>query len=113
MRCVAVAVATASLLTLAACGSSSSSAPRLERNVVRSGQFFLRRYVDGDGRVVRRDQGGDTVSEGQAYGMLIAAGLGDWKRFDTIWGWTRSHLRRPDGLLSGCSHTRRRGADRS
>jgi endoglucanase len=102
MRCVAGAVATASLLTLAACGSSSSSssAPRLESDVVRSGRFFLRRYVDGEGRVVRRDQGGDTVSEGQAYGMLIAAGLGDWKRFDTIWGWTRSHLRRLDGLLS-------------
>ena len=31
------------------------------------------RYVDADGRVVRRDQGGDTVSEGQAYAMLLAA----------------------------------------
>ncbi|HEX3318939.1 MAG TPA: glycosyl hydrolase family 8 [Solirubrobacteraceae bacterium] len=100
MRLAAVALVTASLVTLAACGSSSSSAPPADPNVVRSGQFFLRRYVDGHGRVVRRDQGGDTVSEGQAYGMLIAAGLGDWKRFDTIWGWMRSHLRRPDGLLS-------------
>jgi endoglucanase len=61
---------------------------------------FLRRYVEPDGRVVRRDQGGDTVSEGQSYGMLLAAALGDQRRFDRIWGWTRTNLARPDGLLS-------------
>jgi len=101
MKWVTGAIVASVLVTLTACGSStSSSPPPAQPNVMRAGQFFLRRYVDGDGRVVRRDQGGDTVSEGQAYGMLIAAGLGDWKRFDTIWAWTRSHLRRPDGLLS-------------
>ena len=26
-------------------------------------------------------------------------GIGDRRRFDKIWDWTRSHLRRPDGLL--------------
>jgi len=31
-------------------------------------ESFLDRYVEPDGRVVRLDQGGDTVSEGQAYG---------------------------------------------
>jgi endo-1,4-beta-D-glucanase Y len=60
---------------------------------------FLDRYVEG-GRVVRHDQGGDTVSEGQAYAMLIAAADGDRERFDRIWAWTREHLRRPDGLLA-------------
>nr|WP_235733865.1 glycosyl hydrolase family 8 [Mycolicibacterium austroafricanum] len=34
---------------------------------------MLSRYVESDGRVVRHDEGGDVVSEGQAYGMLIAA----------------------------------------
>jgi endoglucanase len=103
MRWVAVGLAVAvaaSAVALASCGSSSAPGARAEPDVVRSGRFFLDRYVDGDGRVVRRDQGGDTVSEGQAYGMLIAAGLGDWKRFDAIWGWTRSHLHSADGLLS-------------
>ena len=33
---------------------------------------FLSRYVDPDGRVVRRDQGGDTVSEGVSYALLLA-----------------------------------------
>jgi endo-1,4-beta-D-glucanase Y len=65
-----------------------------------AGHDFLDHYVEGDGRVVRRDEGNDVVSEGQAYGMLIAVALGDAARFRAIWDWTKSHLRRPDGLLS-------------
>ena len=42
-----------------------------------AGQKFLDDYVEPDGRVVRRDEGGDVVSEGQAYGMLIAVAVGD------------------------------------
>jgi len=61
---------------------------------------FLDRYVEDDGRVVRHDQGGDTVSEGQAYALLLAAAEGDEERFARVWRWTREHLRRPDGLLS-------------
>jgi endo-1,4-beta-D-glucanase Y len=63
-------------------------------------QAFLARYVDADGRVVRRDQGGGTVSEGQAYALLLAAAIGDRARFDRVWGWTRAHLQRGDGLLA-------------
>ena len=65
-----------------------------------TGQAFLDAYVDPDGRVVRRDQGGDTVSEGQAYALLIAVALGDRERFTAVWTWTRDHLQRPDKLLS-------------
>lgn len=61
---------------------------------------FLDGYVADDGRVVRHDQGGDTVSEGQAYGLLAAVGVGDRARFDRIWWWTATHLRRPDALLA-------------
>ena len=61
---------------------------------------FLDGYVEPDGRVVRRDQGGDTVSEGQAYAMLLAAATGDRERFDAAWGWARAHLMRGDGLLA-------------
>jgi endoglucanase len=61
---------------------------------------FLDRYVDGDGRVVRHDQGGDTVSEGQAYAMLLAVAGDDRDRFDKVWGWTRAHLLQSDGLLA-------------
>jgi endoglucanase len=65
-----------------------------------AGREFLDEYAESDGRVVRRDEGGDVVSEGQAYGMLIAAAVGDQSRFRSIWEWTKDHLRRPDGLLS-------------
>jgi endo-1,4-beta-D-glucanase Y len=65
-----------------------------------AGRAFLDTYVEPDGRVVRRDEGGDTVSEGQAYALLIAVALGDRQRFEEVWTWTREHLRRPDGLLS-------------
>lgn len=63
------------------------------------GAEFLAEWVD-DGRVVRRDQGGDTVSEGQAYGMLIAVGTNDEESFTEIWDWTRENLQRADGLLA-------------
>lgn len=65
-----------------------------------AGVEFLERYVEGDGRVVRRDEGNDVVSEGQAYGMLIAAAVDDEARFRAIWNWTKDNLRREDGLLS-------------
>ncbi len=61
---------------------------------------FLDRYVDPDGRVVRHDQGGDTVSEGQAYALLLAVALGEEETFARVWSWTKDQLQRPDGLLS-------------
>jgi len=63
------------------------------------GEAFLADHVD-DGRVVRTDQGGDTVSEGQAYGLLVAAAVDDEDTFDDVWRWTRRELVRDDGLLA-------------
>ena len=74
---------------------------RLREDTARiAGQKFLDEYVEPDGRVVRRDEGGDVVSEGQAYGMLIAVAVGDETRFRSIWKWTKTNLRRADGLLA-------------
>ena len=38
--------------------------------------------------------------EGQAYAMLLSVAADDRSRFDRVWGWTRAHLQRADGLLS-------------
>jgi hypothetical protein len=108
---VVLALGGIALLFVAGCGGTSSTrsvgqssnpssvvTPR-DQAVV-AARHFLDRYVTSDGRVVRIDQGGDTVGEGQAYGMLLAAAIGDSKRFDSIWGWTKDNLRRPDGLIS-------------
>lgn len=61
---------------------------------------FVERYVDPTGRVVRHDEGGDTVSEGQAYAMLLTVADGDRAGFERVWGWTKANLQRADGLLS-------------
>jgi endoglucanase len=65
-----------------------------------AGEAFLSGYVESDGRVTRRDQGGDTVSEGQAYATLVAAALNDQQHFTTVWAWTKRNLARKDGLLA-------------
>jgi endoglucanase len=66
----------------------------------RDARAFLGGYVDPHGRVVRRDQAGDTVSEGQAYAMLLAQSVGDSATFARVWRWTQVHLQRPDGLFA-------------
>jgi endoglucanase len=91
--CVVVAVV---VLTVGRGGAGADRAQQARR----AATHFLDTYVQPDGRVVRRDQGGDTVSEGQAYAMLVAAGVGDEARLRAVWTWTRDHLQRPDHLLA-------------
>ncbi|MGE3620687.1 MAG: glycosyl hydrolase family 8 [Acidimicrobiia bacterium] len=85
-------------LAWSGCGGDDGDAG--ERDAVAAGERFLDRYVDEDGRVRRIDQGDDTVSEGQAYALLVAVAVDDRARFDLVWAWTEANLRRPDGLLS-------------
>ena len=96
-------------ITIAGCGSSpddreaatasGAAAPGTERRAMDAAYAFLDTYTRDGGRIARLDEGGDTVGEGQAYGMLAAAAVGDGKRFDRIWNWTKQHARRDDGLL--------------
>lgn len=81
-------------------GSDSKGGPSGGGTADAAAKRFLDRYVTSEGRVQRIDEGGDTVGEGQAYGMLIAAAAGDSQRFDSIWNWTKENIRRPDGLIS-------------
>ncbi|MGZ6345838.1 MAG: glycosyl hydrolase family 8 [Candidatus Limnocylindrales bacterium] len=100
---MALALGVAALFFLTGCGGTTPTRrfrPQPQDRAVASAQHFLDLYVTPDGRVSRLDQGRDTVGEGQAYGMLLAAAVGDSRRFDSIWGWTKSNLRRPDGLIS-------------
>ncbi len=106
MRSFRTTVAIVALLTVPPHFISSVDAPRHARRPVALGRAivvarsFLHEYVDRSGRVVRRDQGGDTVSEGQAYAMLLAVAVHDASRFAQVWSWTATNLQRPDGLLS-------------
>ncbi len=88
---------------LTACGGNSTERsepqPLLVGLARQAAADFLERYVDPDGRVVRRDQGDDTVSEGQSYGLLLAQVAERPDIEQRISQWTQ-RLRRPDGLLS-------------
>jgi endoglucanase len=61
---------------------------------------FLGRYVTSDGRVIRQNQGGDIVSQGQAYAMLIAELAGRPALARTVWSWTAESLGNSDGLFA-------------
>ncbi|MGH3471593.1 MAG: glycosyl hydrolase family 8, partial [Nocardioidaceae bacterium] len=102
-------VAMSLALVLTACGPTDStvgtaagSRPRqhVPLTATMAARAFLDRYVAADGRVVRRDQGGDTVSEGQGYGLLLAVVADRPAEFRRIWVWTRQHLADPDRLLA-------------
>ena len=88
--------------TVAACsgGASGVGAVGLGAAAQRSATQFLDTYVRPNGRVIRPDQGNDTVSEGQAYGLLLAEISGRPAVFGRIWRWTRSHLQLPNGLFA-------------
>jgi endoglucanase len=88
-------------LVLGSCASSSVAPSAGSRSALSAAaNRFLSRYVTSDGRVRRWDQGGDIVSEGQAYGILIAESVHRPAIARTIWEWTSSHLRLSDGLFA-------------
>jgi endoglucanase len=99
-RRLLLAVALLVAVPAVALAALTGGPPSADEKAVAASDAFLDRYVEDDGRVVRRDQGGDTVSEGQAYAMLLAAATRDEDRFAQVWRWTRQHLQRRDGLLA-------------
>jgi cellulose synthase (UDP-forming) len=101
---VAVSMLAAAVLVPAALGVLGSkglaSHPTLSEQAHDAAESFFDDYVRPDGRVVRTDQGGDTVSEGQGYAMLLAVALDDKARFERVWHWTRRNLELDNGLLA-------------
>lgn len=97
-----VVVAVIAYLAVGFSGGSRSGRPLSPKDLSPSSAVaaFVGHYVRPDGRVVRIDQGGDTVSEGQAYAMLMTADTADRADFARVWSWTKTHLLEPDGLLA-------------
>lgn len=88
---------TASWVVLFALGATACGGGRDHELLRHSWDGYRRNFVTAEGRVVRPEHGGDTVSEAQAYTMLRAAWMDDQTTFDLVWSWTRTHLSR-DGL---------------
>ncbi|MGE0174462.1 MAG: glycosyl hydrolase family 8 [Oligoflexales bacterium] len=61
--------------------------------------FYRFSFLD-DGRVIARDEGDITTSEGQSYAMLRSVWANDRESFDATWSWTQENLQRPDGLFA-------------
>lgn len=58
-------------------------------------------FVSPEGRVIDNANGGISHSEGQGYGLLLAAFADDHDAFQLIWNWTEKNLRgRPDLLFA-------------
>ncbi|MEY8712633.1 endoglucanase [Mangrovibacter phragmitis] len=56
---------------------------------------FKHNYLNQDGRIIDRENGNISHSEGQGYGMLLAVMNNDRPAFERIWGWTEHTLLRP------------------
>ncbi|WP_148227460.1 glycosyl hydrolase family 8 [Fulvimarina pelagi] len=63
-------------------------------------QFYRSVFMSADGRIIDRENGSISHSEGQGYGMLIAAMVGDRASFDKLWDWTERELQIRDDNLS-------------
>jgi endo-1,4-beta-D-glucanase Y len=100
----AVTLVVVGSVLLAGCSSpsttSASTVPTTDPSAMHLATAFLDNYQASDGRIVRRDQGGDSVSEGQAYGMLLAVATHDAGRFASIWNWTKENLQQSNGLFA-------------
>jgi len=81
-------------LVLAACGGEPEPAleRRLEEVLAASWRFYQLHFIRPDGRVVRPENEGDSISEGQAYAMLRAVWSNDQETFDRVYGWTEANL---------------------
>ncbi|BBC71893.1 endoglucanase [Altererythrobacter sp. B11] len=65
-----------------------------------SGWYAMKtRFLSPDGRIVDTGNGGISHSEGQGYGMLLAAMAGDAEAFAAMHGWTEATLAREDLAL--------------
>ncbi|WP_226783200.1 glycosyl hydrolase family 8 [Oceaniglobus trochenteri] len=73
----------------------------LEINLQDVWAAWQKAHLDSSGRVIDRIQQNASHSEGQAYGMFLAATVGDRRTFDRIETWTKVNLAiRPDNLLA-------------
>lgn len=55
-------------------------------------RLFRDAFIDASGRVVDTGNGGISHSEGQGYGLLMAAIAGDRATFERLIDWTEAHL---------------------
>ncbi|MFL7012353.1 endoglucanase [Enterovibrio norvegicus] len=79
----------------------STASPSICDSDKRMWTLYKSSFIAKDGRVVDTGNHNISHSEGQGYGMLMAAYFNDRKTFHGIWSWTKTHLQRDmDPLFS-------------
>jgi endoglucanase len=63
----------------------------------REWKAYKERFLTGDGRVIDFIQGRASHSEGQGYGLLLAAIHDEPQTFSSLWKWTQDNLRMRKG----------------
>ncbi|MEN2979438.1 glycosyl hydrolase family 8 [Tistrella bauzanensis] len=82
-------------------GVDAARRATLDAGTVALWEDWRRRFLTVDGRVLDTGNGGISHSEGQGYGMLLAARIGDRASFARIWSWTYTTLFvRDDGMMA-------------
>lgn len=69
--------------------------------ITSSWDFYKKKFINADGRVIDFSQNNITTSEGQSYAMLRSVWVDDKTTFDKVWHWTKTTLKRPDDNLFG------------
>lgn len=88
-------------LSLPAAGLAATSSTSLEAGLFDVWEAWRDANMDATGRVIDRLQKTSSHSEGQAYGMLLAAMIGDRATFERLDAWTRLNLAiRQDALMA-------------
>lgn len=100
---IATAIGATIALSSAALGQGTFQGFTLPKNSSGKQEWreFKDEYITSDGRVIDDANGGISHSEGQGYGMLLAAEHRDLATFSVLWKWTRENLAvRKDGLFA-------------
>jgi cellulose synthase (UDP-forming) len=87
-------------LCLPAIGQAGSDAYLQELNRLHELWHYYKYTHIEDGRVIARDEGNVTTSEGQSYALLRAVWSNDPLAFEAVYAWTRAHLAREDRLFA-------------
>ncbi|WP_108659394.1 glycosyl hydrolase family 8 [Acuticoccus kandeliae] len=81
--------------------ASSLGAPAVATTIgAAEWRAYAANFIDRSGRVIDREKGGVSHSEGQGYGLLLSVYADDRATFERILGFTMARMRRGDGLIS-------------
>ncbi|HIC91061.1 MAG TPA: hypothetical protein EYP21_03165, partial [Syntrophaceae bacterium] len=84
------------VLLILSCARRKEMYPSLDKIITNAWKGYKILFINENGRVIRPSNNYDTVSEGQAYAMLMAVWMDDRETFERIYKWAEGHLSRKE-----------------